>query len=190
MTGGVDIGRLSSTHPTWIMGRVKRTLGRSRAPKASPAVLTVADSSVGERMKLVRQKGTDPELAVRRLVSALGVRYRIGPKQLPGRPDLANVSAGWAIFVHGCFWHSHSGCRLATVPKKNHDWWVAKLRGNVERDARKAAQLRESGLRVLVVWQCELRDPEMLTKKLGRFLRVMPVRQRARPSAGAPSMLR
>jgi DNA mismatch endonuclease (patch repair protein) len=124
-------------------------------------------------MKTVRQKGTDPELAVRKLVSALGVRYRVGPKRLPGRPDLANVSSGWAIFVHGCFWHSHPGCRLATVPKKNHDWWVEKLRGNVERDARKEAHLRERGLRVLVVWQCELREPEKLARTLERFLRVI-----------------
>jgi len=132
----------------------------------------VADVATSTRMRLVRQKGTTPELQVRKLVSALGVRYRVGPKSLPGRPDLANVSSGWAIFVHGCFWHSHKGCSLATVPKKNRDWWVEKLRGNVERDARKEAQLRALRLRVLVVWQCDLRDPAKLTKKLARFLRV------------------
>jgi DNA mismatch endonuclease, patch repair protein len=142
------------------------------AKKMVARPLMVADVAVSARMRLVRQRGTTPELEVRKLVRALGVRYRVGPKALPGRPDLANISAGWAIFVHGCFWHSHEGCSLATVPKKNRDWWVEKLRGNVERDARKEAQLRELGLRVLVVWQCELREPEKLTKKLRRFLRV------------------
>jgi DNA mismatch endonuclease (patch repair protein) len=121
-------------------------------------------------MKAVRQKGTAPELVVRKLVTELGGRYRIGPRNLPGRPDLANRSAGWAVFVHGCFWHSHVGCNLATVPMKNHDWWVTKLRGNVERDAWKEQQLRAAGLRVLTVWQCELRDEAKLSRKLSRFL--------------------
>ncbi len=141
--------------------------GASSRKGAAPSA---ADAVVSARMKRVRQKGTAPELEVRRLVSALGARYRVGPKALPGKPDLANVSGGWAIFVHGCFWHSHAGCSLATVPSKNRQWWVDKLHGNVERDARKVEGLREMGLRVLTVWQCELREPQKLSKKLERFL--------------------
>jgi len=147
-------------------------VARARKEATGNAVLAVADSVVSARMKRVRQQGTDPEVAVRKLVAALGARYRVGPKALPGRPDLANVSARWAIFVHGCFWHSHPGCSLATVPKKNRTWWTEKLSANVERDARKETQLRDLGLRVLVVWQCELREPDKLSRKLVRFLRV------------------
>lgn len=120
-------------------------------------------------MKGIRQRDTAPEIAVRNMVRAQGAHYRTSPKALPGRPDLANVSRGWAIFVHGCFWHGHD-CRLGTIPKKNREWWLEKLAGNRARDARKVDALEARGLRVLTVWQCELANPEALRATLRRFL--------------------
>ena len=129
-----------------------------------------ATAEVSARMKLVRQRNTAPELAVRQLLWALGLRYRTNVRSLPGSPDLANVSQGWALFVHGCFWHSHTGFRLATVPKKNRAWWVEKLNGNKKRDARKRRLLRERGLKVITVWQCQLARPVQLERRLSREL--------------------
>jgi DNA mismatch endonuclease (patch repair protein) len=92
-------------------------------------------------------------------------------KSLAGKPDLANKRARWAIFVHGCFWHSHEACRLASDPKSNRDYWESKLRGNTARDAEKLAKLRALGFRVLVVWECEARDGKRLDEVLRKFFR-------------------
>lgn len=107
-------------------------------------------------MRAVRQGGTAAELAVRAWLRGAGVAYRIAPKALPGRPDLVNRRAGWALFVHGCFWHGHPGCRLATVPKRNAAFWAAKIETNRARDAAKESALAALGLRVFVVWGCEV----------------------------------
>jgi len=117
-----------------------------------------------------KRRDTEPELAVRRAVSSIGFRFRIGNKALPGSPDLSNQRAGWAIFVHGCFWHGHVGCPRATVPKRNKAFWMEKIADNSLRDARKVRALRERGLSVKVVWECETRNPEFLSRKLRRFL--------------------
>lgn len=118
------------------------------------------------RMKSIRQCDTAPELAVRSLLHGLGVRFRTNPSDLPGRPDIANRSRRWCIFVHGCFWHGHISCHLARLPRSNPEWWQQKIRANQERDARKEAELRAHGFRVGVVWQCELRDQDELVKHL------------------------
>jgi DNA mismatch endonuclease (patch repair protein) len=122
-------------------------------------------------MKRVRQAHTAPELAVRALLTRLGVRYRTCVRSLPGSPDIVNRSAGWAIFVHGCFWHGHPRCRLFTTPKTNSTFWREKVDANRARDRRKVIALREVGLRVVVVWQCETRDPAKLSARLERELR-------------------
>jgi DNA mismatch endonuclease (patch repair protein) len=122
-------------------------------PKKSAITAPAAETT--RRMRAVRQRDTAPELEVRRRLHALGVRYRVCPRDLPGRPDLANRAKGWALFVHGCFWHGHD-CRLGTKPKANAEWWRAKIAANRERDERKKAALEALGLRVFVVWQCEL----------------------------------
>jgi DNA mismatch endonuclease Vsr len=121
-------------------------------------------------MSLVRQRGTSPELVVRQIVTALGARYRTCVKKLAGSPDLANQTKGWAIFVHGCFWHGHEGCRLATIPKSNRTWWEAKFAANRARDRRKRALLTRAGIRVATVWQCELKNPERVSKKLQKVI--------------------
>jgi DNA mismatch endonuclease, patch repair protein len=121
-------------------------------------------------MKRIRQRDTAPELEVRRGLAELGLRYRLCPSDLPGRPDLANKSKRWAIFVHGCFWHGHRGCRLATVPKSNRQFWIEKLAANARRDRAKTRALEAIGFRVFVVWQCELSDRAVLSR-LGSILR-------------------
>jgi DNA mismatch endonuclease (patch repair protein) len=129
-------------------------------------------------MKAVRQSGTAPELRVRRLLTNAGLRYRICPDDLPGRPDLANKSRHWALFVHGCFWHAHPNCRLATVPKTNRAFWIEKLTANRARDATKARALRKLGYKVVTVWQCELDDPK-LPQTLPRRLTSSSTRRRS-----------
>lgn len=134
----------------------------NRAGRMPPRIGT--PRSVSDRMRLVRQRDTAPELRVRSLLRTWGIGYRVCPRDLPGRPDVANKRRRWAVFVHGCFWHGHHGCRLATIPKTNTDFWLAKLASNRERDARKVRRLRELGFRVVVVWQCQLDDTRVLRR--------------------------
>jgi DNA mismatch endonuclease, patch repair protein len=124
-------------------------------------------------MKSVRQRGTLSELAVRAIVRSLGHRLRRNGSQLPGSPDLYDPERGLAIFVHGCFWHRHTGCAATTTPKANADFWLEKFANNMERDQRKRRQLRKAGYQVLTVWSCQLRDRTKLARlkrRLGRFL--------------------
>lgn len=131
-------------------------------------ILTKEERSA--RMALVRAKDTGPEKVVRRIVFALGYRYRLGRRELAGVPDLAFIGRRKAIFVHGCFWHRHPGCRLARMPKTNVDYWKGKLEGNRKRDLRNQRLLRRAGWKFLVVWECETRKPQGLAAKLARFL--------------------
>jgi DNA mismatch endonuclease (patch repair protein) len=120
-------------------------------------------------MSRIRSKDTRPEILTRAAVHGLGRRFRKHVRDLPGKPDIANKSQKWAIFVHGCFWHSHSGCRLASDPKSNRSYWGEKLAGNQSRDAAKIGALRGLGFRVLVVWECEVRDGGRLDRALSAF---------------------
>lgn len=131
---------------------------------------TMSPEERSRRMSLVRSIDTKPEMAVRRLVHSLGYRYRLHGSDLPGRPDLVFRSRRAVVFVHGCFWHRHEGCSLARLPKSRVEFWMAKLEGNRERDARKVVALKEAGWRVLVVWECELKNMEVLAERLRRFL--------------------
>src|SRR6185312_6802771 len=116
-------------------------------------ILTVEQRS--ERMRRVRQAGTKPELQVRRLLHAMGFRYRLQRRDLPGRPDIVLPSRRAAIFVHGCFWHRHEGCSRATTPKSNVEYWQAKFADNEARDSRVVRALEADGWRIRIVWQCE-----------------------------------
>lgn len=111
-------------------------------------------------MRAVKGKDTKPEMAVRRMVHAAGYRYRLRCKDLPGRPDLAFRPRRKVIFVHGCFWHSHSDgvCKAASVPKARADYWAAKLEANRVRDARSVTALTDAGWEALTVWECWLKD--------------------------------
>ena len=131
-------------------------------------VLPVAPETTA-RMKAVRQRDTKPERLVRLLLCRIGVRYRICPEDLPGRPDIANKKRRWCVFVHGCFWHGHEPCALARLPRTNREWWSSKIGANKERDARKEDALRALGFRVTVVWQCELKEEPRLIRRLTAF---------------------
>jgi len=123
-------------------------------------------------MGLVRNKDTGPEMIVRRLAHRLGYRYRLHRKDLPGRPDLVFPRLRKVIFVHGCFWHRHPSatCKLARMPKSRLDFWQAKLEGNRARDLLNHESLERTGWKVLVVWECELKDKEQIENIVTNFL--------------------
>jgi DNA mismatch endonuclease, patch repair protein len=120
-------------------------------------------------MAKVRRKNTEPELAVRRLLFALGFRYRLHCPDLPGTPDIVLRRLKKVIFVHGCFWHRHPGCRFASMPASRQDFWSAKFESNVRRDRQKQKELQVNGWSVLIVWGCETRETSRLVRKLERF---------------------
>jgi DNA mismatch endonuclease (patch repair protein) len=117
-------------------------------------------------MRQVKGKGTAPELRVRRLLWAMGLRYRLHRRDLPGAPDIVLPGRRLAVFVHGCFWHGHDCARGARTPKQNRDYWTAKIARNRSRDERSQAGLRALGWTALVVWECELKDEAALKAKL------------------------
>ena len=121
-------------------------------------------------MAAIRGKHTSPEMTVRRVLTAMGYRYRLHGRGLPGRPDVVFASRRAVILIHGCYWHRHS-CSLGQVmPRTRRQFWRAKLEGNAVRDRRTRARLRRLGWRVLVVWECQLRDLDVLATRLRRFL--------------------
>lgn len=121
-------------------------------------------------MGLIRGKGTKPEMALRKLVFSLGYRYRLYQATLPGKPDLVFPGRRKVIFIHGCFWHRHIGCKNTRWPKSKLDFWKPKLLGNARRDRQKMAELVEMGWTPLVIWECELRDADRLTDMIKTFL--------------------
>lgn len=132
----------------------------------------VSKAKRSEMMRAIGRCGTAAERAVQAILRELGAHYRLNHPALPGRPDFANRARGWAIFVHGCFWHGHQDCarRSSRTPKSNAQWWSKKIEANRERDRRKERSLKDLGLRVLTVWECDLRDSENLRRRLVRFL--------------------
>ncbi|MEW6585733.1 MAG: DNA mismatch endonuclease Vsr [Nitrospirota bacterium] len=123
-----------------------------------------------EIMARVKGRDTKPELLVRAIVHSLGYRFRLYRHDLPGNPDITLPKHRKVIFVHGCFWHGHKRCPRATRPSTNIAFWRKKLDSNIARDKRNISQLRKGGWRVLVVWQCQTRKPEILKKTLSKFL--------------------
>ncbi len=121
-------------------------------------------------MSRVRGKDTRPELRVRRLVFAMGYRYRLHDGTLPGRPDLVFRARRKAIFVHGCFWHRHARCALTRTPKSRVRFWSEKFAGNLRRDQRNLRALRARGWRVLVVWECQVGQLARPRKRIKEFL--------------------
>jgi DNA mismatch endonuclease (patch repair protein) len=125
--------------------------------------------SRSEMMARIRSTETSPERAVRSALHVAGIRYRKNAGDLPGKPDIVNRSKQWAIFIHGCFWHSHPNCPLASSPKTNKQYWLPKLARTVNRDAEARERLRESGYLTFVIWECETRDPKRLDKRISEI---------------------
>lgn len=126
-----------------------------------------------ERSKImakVKSKDTRPEMIVRKIVWRMGYRYRLHCENLPGKPDLAFKGRKKAIFVNGCFWHGHQGCPAAKLPESNFGYWQEKISGNQKRDAKNRAKLEALGWKSLVLWECELRNIDVLAKRLKIFL--------------------
>jgi DNA mismatch endonuclease, patch repair protein len=121
-------------------------------------------------MARIRSKNSVPELAVRRTLFRLGYRFRLHRRDLPGTPDLVLPAAKTVLFMNGCFWHGHTCRRGQQVPKSNIAFWTAKITNNKKRDRRVKRQLRQSGWRPLVVWECWTRDPQRLESKLRELL--------------------
>ncbi|MBK7831962.1 MAG: DNA mismatch endonuclease Vsr [Gemmatimonadetes bacterium] len=133
----------------------------------------VTDPETSKRLSRIPQRDTGPEVVVRRLLHALGLRFRVRNRDLPGSPDIANRTRRWAVFVHGCFWHAHTGCPKATTPKRNREFWEAKLAANRARDQRAVAQLRDAGWRVETVWECELSSADRSGRVATRLARTI-----------------
>lgn len=121
-------------------------------------------------MRAVKSLNTAPEMTVRRLVYAMGYRYRLHRKDLPGKPDLAFQSRRKVIFVHGCFWHGHDCKRGVRVPKTNRAYWENKIARNKERDCQHAEELKRAGWRVLVIWECQTKEKAALVDPIKGFL--------------------
>ena len=134
-------------------------------PRYDP--LTKAERS--ERMSHIRNANTKPEMLVRRLIHAMGYRYRLHAKDLPGHPDIVFRSRKKVIFIHGCFWHQH-GCRQYRQPRTRRNFWEAKLAKNKTRDAATRKRLRKMGWKLLTVWECQISDVSKLKAKITCFL--------------------
>lgn len=121
-------------------------------------------------MARVKSSGTSCELAVRKLLTSMGYRYRLHGKHLPGSPDVYFIGKKKTIFVNGCFWHHHEVCGRGKIPKTNREYWENKLLKNVERDEKNSNDLESMGWGVLIIWECEIVDLDNLDNKLRAFL--------------------
>lgn len=137
---------------------IERALARQQ-------VLTTT-KGISARMATVRQTGTGPELSVRSAARAIGLRYTLRNRDLPGCPDLANRKRKLAIFVHGCYWHRHSGCSRSTTPKSNVPFWSAKFEKNVDRDRAAVRDLEQLGFSAVVIWECEAQNHPEICRRL------------------------
>ncbi|WP_082411458.1 very short patch repair endonuclease [Methylogaea oryzae] len=132
------------------------------ADKVSPIVRS-------KIMRAIKHKNTKPEHLVRSCLFKAGLRYRLHVKELPGKPDIVLRKYRTIIFVHGCFWHQHPGCRYARVPASNESYWGPKLRKTQERDKAHVEALQRSGWKVIILWECEILEPQ-LEAVLGEIL--------------------
>lgn len=132
---------------------------------------TLSPEARSERMSRIRGTNTAPERALRSALHRLGVRFRLHAKNLPGRPDIVLPKHHVVILVHGCFWHRHAGCPIATTPKSNTPFWLEKFARNVRRDARNARALRAAGWRVYTCWECRLKTRSKADAEAARLFR-------------------
>lgn len=122
-------------------------------------------------MSRIKSKNTSPELRVRSALHRAGYRYTLYGDNLPGKPDLVFRKYKTVLFVHGCFWHHHKGCKRANLPKSNKDYWVPKIMRNVERDAENRKLLKKSGWQVIIVWECQTKETDKIIRIFERKIK-------------------
>lgn len=144
-------------------------------------IMTPAQRSA--RMALIRGVDTTPELSVRRLLHGLGYRFRLHRRDLPGRPDIVFLSRRKLIFVHGCFWHHHEGCKVGHLPRSRQDYWASKFATNKQRDALNLAAVTAMDWEAQVVWECEVKDLAALSTRLQTFLGPPGLESKNKPGA-------
>jgi len=121
-------------------------------------------------MSRIKSAGTKPEIVVRKVLSQLGQRYRLHSGKLPGKPDIVMSRIGKVIFVNGCFWHQHKGCKRQVMPKTNRKYWETKLQRNLDKQKDDIRKLKKEGWAVHVVWECETKDENQLASKLAKII--------------------
>lgn len=131
---------------------------------------SISPEQRSRNMSRIRSRDTAPEKRVRSILHGAGYRFSLHRKDLPGKPDIVLRRHRAVIFVHGCFWHRHQGCKRCTTPTTNAEYWIPKLERNTSRDNQHISDLEKLGWRVLVVWECEARDTRKLAKALANFL--------------------
>lgn len=136
-------------------------------------MIDIVDRATRSRMMSgIRSRDTTPELRVRKFLHQAGMRFRLHDSSIPGRPDIVLKKFGVAIFVHGCFWHGHRGCRYFRLPTTRSEFWRQKIEGNCARDLRNKKLAKAAGWRVLIVWECDLRNkPDFVLAKAEAFIR-------------------
>ena len=122
-------------------------------------------------MSRIKGKDTKPELIVRSLLHRMGYRFRLHRKDLPGKPDIVLPKYKTVVFVHGCFWHRHNGCKYAYSPKSRKSFWQKKFQGNIERDKLNQAKVKKAGWQVIVIWECQIKKLKALQKKVEKMLK-------------------
>jgi DNA mismatch endonuclease (patch repair protein) len=121
-------------------------------------------------MRKVKARNTSPEITIRKLLRAVGeTGYRLHRKDLPGKPDIAFIGRKLAIFVHGCYWHGHDCARGKRVPKSNQEYWIAKITKNKARDCANKEQLEKSDWKILIIWECEIKNKTVLSERIYHF---------------------
>jgi DNA mismatch endonuclease, patch repair protein len=123
-------------------------------------------------MSQIKGKNTKPEMLVRKFLHANGFRYRLHVKDLPGKPDIVLPKYKTVIFVHGCFWHGHEGCRYFVVPKTRTEWWLKKINSNISNDNKALTALQKKGWKIITLWECELK-PTIIEKTLVSLMSVL-----------------
>jgi DNA mismatch endonuclease (patch repair protein) len=120
-------------------------------------------------MSRIRNKDTRPEILVRKFLFANGFRYRLNDKKLPGKPDIVLPKYKTVIFVNGCFWHGHENCKYFKLPATRTEWWKEKIEGNIKNDIKKHTLLSEAGYKVMVIWECEVKNKSIFDRIIGEI---------------------
>ena len=132
----------------------------------SSEVIHEVSEQRSRNMSAIKSKNTKPEITVRKLLHSMGYRFRLHKKDLPGSPDIVLPKYKTVIFVHGCFWHRHENCKYASTPKTRQEFWEAKFRENINRDKLNQENLSSKGWKIIIVWECEIKDKDFDLNRL------------------------